>query len=76
MTTKIATCPSCGGRNEITTGERDEHGNVTRKAIVRVTHRPSCPQWIQRSRQHGAHPDITELVHESDQAKIIEVAEA
>jgi hypothetical protein len=76
MTTKTTTCPNCGGPNELTTGERDEHGNITRKAIVRVTHRPACPQWQQRARQHGAHPDITELVHEDDQVKITETAQA
>lgn len=73
MTAK--TCPDCGGITEITRGERDKSGTVTRKATVRVTHQPSCPQWQQRVRRHGGHPDITELVHEDNQVKITEVAE-
>jgi hypothetical protein len=65
------TCPDCGGDIEVIRGVQDGT-TVIRKADVRIMYRPSCPQWQRRARQHGAHPDITELVHEDDQVRISE----
>lgn len=69
------TCPDCDGRIPIAKGELSE-GRVIRKAKVRVVHKASCPQWQQRARQHGAHPDISTLIHDGEHAKITEEAES
>jgi hypothetical protein len=57
-------CPDCGGLNELTRGERDG-SKIIRKARIRIEHRLTCPQWPERVRQHGGHPEVTELTHES-----------
>ena len=66
-------CPDCAGPIELTRGKRNGR-KITRKASIRIAHRPTCPQWIRKCRQHGTHPDIAELVHEADEFTMTEWA--
>jgi hypothetical protein len=67
------TCPDCGGPIEIARGKHDG-SKIIRKAKIGIEHRSTCPQWLRKCRQHGAHPDVTELVHEADEFVMTEWA--
>jgi hypothetical protein len=66
-------CPDCGGPNELTRGKRDGP-KIIHKARIRIEHRLPCPQWLQRVRQHGGHPEISILSHETPEFELMEWA--
>jgi hypothetical protein len=67
-------CPDCNGVIEVIRGQLDGD-KIIRKATVRIVHRSSCPKWRQKAREHGAHPDITVLVHETEKVILTEETE-
>jgi hypothetical protein len=62
--TAPTTSPCCGGEVEITKGICDGP-EIIRKAELTIVHFASCESWQRTAREHGSHPDITTLVHDS-----------